>query len=113
MTLVEVVAGLALLGSLLVGLLLARIAVSRQQTQADQRLEAVEGCDRLLSAWQASGQKVPHRSSGRTSDRANNDLRWSTRVLRTLTIETTAIEVVRLEITRGDKVLAHVDVLAD
>ena len=111
MTLVEVVAGLALLGSLLVGLLLARIALSRQRTQADQRLEAVEGCDRLLSAWQASGQKVPHRSSGRANN--GGHLKWSTRVLRTLTIETTAIEVVRLEITRGDKVLAHVDVLAD
>jgi type II secretory pathway pseudopilin PulG len=115
MTLVEVVAGLALLGSLLVGLLLTRAALVRQRVEADRRLEAIRSADALLSQWRVTGKPVPRQASGRLG--VDGQFVWRTRALRTERIAGNAFDVVRLELTgeaedgRAAKVLASVDVL--
>ena len=55
LTLVEVVAGLALLATLLVTILLAFGAHAGQIRQAERRLEAIAVADELLREWSAAG----------------------------------------------------------
>ena len=64
MTLVEVVAGLALLGSVLVALLLARAAYLRQWARADRQLQAVAAADELLTVWHRSRHRCNPKASG-------------------------------------------------
>lgn len=52
-TLIEVVAALALLASLLVALLAAHDRLGTQTRQAKKRLKAIEAADRLLLQWTA------------------------------------------------------------
>ena len=52
-TLIEVLAGLAILGSLLVGLVLARRSLIDQQLRADRKLVAIDLADALLTSWAA------------------------------------------------------------
>jgi type II secretory pathway pseudopilin PulG len=68
MTLVEVVAGLALLGSLLSGILLATSHSARQARLAERRREAVTAADALLADWWRDARSFPHRASGTTAD---------------------------------------------
>ena len=110
-TLVEVVAGLALLASLLVAVLLARSRYVRQATAADQRLRAVEVADQLLSAWHRDPRGIKT-GTGLVSDPAF--------VLRTSAVADPAVEelgarVFRLDVLAQDdgRVLVSVDFVAD
>src|SRR5688572_15241286 len=79
MTLIEVLAGVALLGSLLVGVVLARGRYIRQWTTAQHRLEAVQAADALLNQWWASEDSVPRSGMGSCGERRS--LRWQTRLI--------------------------------
>jgi len=116
MTLVEVVAGLALLGSLLAGLLMTKSALGRQRAEAERRLAAVRCADELLSDWRANGESVPRHASGRAGP--DDVFTWRTRPLRVERVADMRFDVVRLELSadgvgsqRDDAVLASVDVL--
>jgi type II secretory pathway pseudopilin PulG len=98
MTLVEVVAGLALLGSVLVGLLLTRTALMRQRIAADERLAAVHACDQLLAQWRAEGREVPVSAWGLLGD--DDRFRWSTHLAGTQRIEPLAVDVVQLDVAK-------------
>ena len=96
MTLVEVVASLALLASLLVGLLLAKARYTRQSALADRRLEAVRAADRLLSEWWADPARFPRRGAGRVDVVSN--LAWQTSLVANPTLGELGAQVVRLQI---------------
>ena len=51
LTLVEVLAGLALMGTLLVGLITARSRLVLQAQRAEQKIELTERAESLLSEW--------------------------------------------------------------
>ncbi len=112
-TLTEVVAGLALLGSLLVTLLIARLSLTRQRIESEERIAATHACDQLLSAWFTAGKPIPRPASGHTGP--DGRFSWRTRATRTEHFESVALQVVRLELadaTRRDrKPLAVVEVL--
>lgn len=55
LTLIEVVAGLALMGTLLVTVLLGASSHLRQLRAAQQKTIAIESLDRLLSLWSSDG----------------------------------------------------------
>ena len=55
LTLVEVVAGIALLSTLLVSILLSYGAHAGQIRAARQRMQAIKAADQLLSNWMAQG----------------------------------------------------------
>lgn len=63
-TLIEVLAGLAILGSVTVALLLARGNLLAQHATAQQKLEAVRIADRLLGGWYAEGSTIPMDEQG-------------------------------------------------
>lgn len=76
-TLVEVVASLMLLGTLLVGVLVAHRRHVAQIRTATRRLEAVAAADQLLESWRAKGAWGPDSKSGRFAEASNLVWRWS------------------------------------
>ncbi|MDB5325528.1 MAG: hypothetical protein JWM57_1097 [Phycisphaerales bacterium] len=109
MTLVEVVAGLALLGTLLVLLLLTIASLTRQRMNAETRLAAVAACDHVLSEFHAAGRSLPRSGGGI----AGKGLRWQSLVLRRQQFQGMSVDVIRLWVTRelDDKSLAQVEIL--
>lgn len=113
MTLVEVVAGLALLASLLVALLLATARHTRQSADAERRLRAAAAADALLTGWWQDRANFPRAAAGRVT--GDPDLSWRTRVVPNATLTELRAQVVRLEVS-DDRVggpLVSVDVVLD
>src|SRR5688500_6139833 len=79
MTLVEVVGGLALLGTLLVAVLLARGRYIRQAAIADRRLQAVAAADALLAQWHQDPRSLPRAASGDVP--GDGQFTWRTRTV--------------------------------
>ena len=117
MTLVEVVAGLALLGSVLVAMLLARAGYMRQAARANRRLEAVAAADALLAAWHRD-PAILHPGSGGTVA-GEGQLAWRTRLVPSAEADSLGARVVRLEMldersaTSPPPVLATVEFLVE
>ena len=108
LTLIEVVAGMAMLGGLLSGVLVAYGRHVRQVRRAELRLAAVGATDRLLAGWfGAADSAVPRRRDGRMP--GDKRFHWWTHVLEDAKVQGAAgLEVVRLEVfeepkTAGDK----------
>jgi prepilin-type N-terminal cleavage/methylation domain-containing protein len=117
LTLVEVVAGLALLSTLLVAVLTTKARVTRQWSHAQRKLQAAAAADRLLVEWWPRRDVFPRQSSGRLS--GDSGLRWRTTPLANQALNALRTSVVRLEVlddrsTRsGEDVLASVEVVLD
>lgn len=120
LTLVEVVAGLALLSTLLVAVLTTKARVTRQWSGAHRRLEAVAAADRLLADWWQDRLMLPRRSAGRVPGDAG--LGWRTTPVRNDAADALAASVVRLDIfdaraispaSSPGVVLASVEILLD
>ena len=79
LTLIEVVAALALMATLLVAVLTIRSGLTRRRASADRRLRAVAAADGLLTTWWADPTTFPVDRSGPVP--ADPALGWSTRVL--------------------------------
>jgi hypothetical protein len=99
-TLVEVVAGLALLASLLTALLLARARYSQQWVLANQRLAAVQLADELLAEWWTEPQELPRADQGVLDEQRG--WKWRTQVIQNHAADSIGVEVIRLEILQED-----------
>ena len=114
MTLLEVVAGLALLASLLAALVVAKARYARQAAAADRRLDAVAGADALLAVWHQDPRSLPREGSGAVPGDAR--LSWRTRPVANGDVEDLGGRVVRLEIfderAGGRPVLVGVEFVA-
>ncbi len=96
-TLIEVLAGLVILSTLLVALAIARGRFLRQWAQADHRIAAAHAADHLLETWlSGSPQAVPISAFGTTDD-GKNDV-WSTQVLSSPAAESVGAIIVRLKV---------------
>ncbi len=111
LTLIEVIAGLALMGSLVVSLLWARSRFDRGWSDADRRLRAVAAADVLLTAWsERPAEEFPRTAAGTVTD--GPTLRWQTHLLANQAVAQLGGKVVRLEITDDRAgVLLAVDVV--
>jgi len=96
MTLIEVVTGLAILGTILAAVVLAKAKHTRQLARADRQLEAVTATDQMLSAWWLTPDTIPRSGSGRLPGLPN--LSWKTRVTENIPLGNTTADVVRLEV---------------
>src|SRR3954454_13523328 len=68
-TLIEVLAGLVLLGTVLASVLIARGRFVRQWAQAEQRLASVHAADAMIARWMSGGpQAVPVPAQGAVDD---------------------------------------------
>jgi type II secretory pathway pseudopilin PulG len=99
MTLVEVVAGLALLAAVLGGILTAKSRCARQSRQAIQRQQAIQAADEMMSLWWQDVKGFPRQGSGAVP--LHPGLDWRILPVRNPQAEAFGGEVVRLEI-KGD-----------
>ena len=95
-TLVEAVAGTAVLGSLLVSILIGAVRLQGQAGRAERRLEACRVADQLLEAWWRVPEEFPRRDEGEVSE--GDGWLWRTEVVpgdadRSLRGEVVALEV--------------------
>jgi prepilin-type N-terminal cleavage/methylation domain-containing protein len=117
LTLVEVVAGLALLSTLLVAVLTTKARVARQWSHAQRKLQAVAAADELLTRWWQHKEQFPRQSSGAVAGDAG--LRWRTTSLENPPLNALRTSVVRLDILDqrarrpSDEILASVEVVLD
>lgn len=114
LTLIEVVAGLALLGGLLIASVTALSAHTEQLRTADRKRFAVKAADRLLANWFENGSSLPYSDEGRL-DGAH--LQWRTREIGGTDAPWMDAVTIRLEIldtsdsARGQTPIVSVDLL--
>jgi len=96
LTLIEVVASLALLSTLLVGVLVAFNQHSRQIRAGNRKLDVLHRVDALLYRWAESGSTIPRAGSGEIL--GDDDLIWKTRVVDTRYRRNLGVDVVRIEV---------------
>jgi hypothetical protein len=95
MTLIEVVAGLALLGSVLAGVLVTKAAYTRQARAAERRSAAAAEADALLTAWWGDQKLKPRDDAGLTP----KGFRWVRRIRPDPKAEALGMQVLHLELT--------------
>jgi len=109
-TLVEVVASLMLLGTLLVAILVAHRRHVEQIRHAEARIAAVEAADGLLAKWSAEGTWGATKNDGEFEDRPGLAWRWT--VIPTPGLTRLGAAVGKLEVIGNDgSVLSQVDLL--
>ena len=112
-TLIEVLAGLVILGTLLVSVTMARGRFLRQWAEADRRIIAARETDQLIEAWLSeSSRDVPISSQGATDDSDHHP--WRTRVIPSPAAASVGAIVVRLQVferTADEAPLSSVDFL--
>ena len=111
-TLVEIIAALALLGTLFVATVLARGRYVQQWQLAERRLTAVNMADQLLEQWWRNIDGFPRAGYGRLDEQ----MQWRTMTINREPLEGLASHIVRLEIFEQtgpgvQEVLSRVDVL--
>ena len=111
LTLIEVVAGLALMSSILVAVLFLKSRYARQQALADHHLQSLAAADALLSAWWQTPAKFPRQGSGSIGSQPT--LGWRTKPLPNSELTRLGCQIIRLEITdQSSSALGASDVVA-
>jgi type II secretory pathway pseudopilin PulG len=95
-TLLEVVVGLTLMASVLVGSMLSFSAHQIQLRHAEDTIVAVAVADQLLTQFTGSRDGIPAASAGRIA--AHPNWLWQTRTVGTAAPATLPLRVIRLEI---------------
>jgi len=96
LTLLEVLAAVAILGTILVGVVMAKSRHTRQLAATGRLDAAVRAADELIAAWWASPNGVPVDQSGELG--TEGSLTWRTRVVANKEIEALGARVVRVEV---------------
>lgn len=110
LTLIEVITALALLSTLLVGMLVAfKKNAERIRTELVVR-EVVAGVDQLLLAWAQQGTYPPARASGKLP--GIDGFTWQTHVVSQQSRNTLALDIVRLEVRAEQATDARVPIIA-
>src|SRR3954469_11649587 len=79
-TLIETLAGLVILGTLLVSITIARGRFIRQRALAEQKIAAAAAVDRLVAKWMAgTGSAIPASAQGPVDGLANHT--WRTHLI--------------------------------
>lgn len=96
LTLIEVVAAIAILGTILVGIVLAKSRHTHQLTLAQWKMEAVRAADELLTHWWTRPEGIPMNEEGVIKHTPT--MRWKTERVTNPSIEKLGAHVARLEI---------------
>ncbi|MCA9140011.1 MAG: prepilin-type N-terminal cleavage/methylation domain-containing protein [Planctomycetales bacterium] len=95
-TLLEVIVALALMGSVLVGSLMAFSIHRRQLSQAEKRIQATILADRLVDELSSQQGGIP--VNGRGTVPGNGNWIWQTSPLGTAAFSTATMQIVRFQI---------------
>jgi prepilin-type N-terminal cleavage/methylation domain-containing protein len=96
LTLLEVLAAVAILGTILVGVVIAKSRHTRQLAATERLDAAVRAADELIAAWWASPRGIPIDDSGELG--TDGSLVWRTRTVANKEIESLGARVVRVEV---------------
>jgi len=96
LTLLEVVAAIAILGTILVGIVLARSRHVRQLARSERQGDAVRATDEQLARWWTRPEGVPVDASGAIE--TDGSLTWQTHVVPSEPLEQLGARVVRVEV---------------
>ena len=96
LTLVEVVASIALLGTMLTIIILAQGRHQRQIQRARTRIKACEAAEKLLTQWYVQNEDIPIDHTGQVSGDATFD--WRTRTVDSHDVERIGATIVELSI---------------
>jgi prepilin-type N-terminal cleavage/methylation domain-containing protein len=99
LTLVEVLAGMALLGTFLAAALVAGARLTAQRGDAERRLEALRVADELLEGWWRDVDNFPRHGEGRVSGRVT--WHWTTRPVESEAARAIGCDVVALELRQA------------
>lgn len=103
MTLIEVVAAIAILGSVLVGVVLAQSRHTRQLAEARLQHEAAHAADELIAQWWTGPEGVPDPgASGEIQTPSGRTLTWSTSREASPALEELGTFVLRVEFTEAE-----------
>lgn len=105
LTLIEVVAAIAILGTLLVGVVLAKSRHTRQAALAQTKMQAVLLTDELIAGWWDSIEGVPIGDEGGFTE--TDALRWETRLVNNSPIASLGARVVRVEVHEDERDLRN------
>lgn len=94
LTLIEVVAAIAILGTLLVGIVLAKARHTRQLALAEEKRDIVDAADELIAGWWRAGAAVPIDQAG-TID-TDPPLQWQTTLVPHETLDDLGTRLVRV-----------------
>lgn len=112
-TLIEVLAGLVILSTLLVSVAIARGRFLRQWADADHRLAAVHETDKLLETWLSGPpQSVPISAQGMTDGPSPHP--WRTQIAPSANAQSVGAIIVRLQLfdhSANEAPLVQVDFL--
>jgi type II secretory pathway pseudopilin PulG len=98
MTLIEVLAGLVVLGTLLVAVAVARARFIRQWSEADRRLRATRATDAMLATWfTGDSASIPTNARGLLDD-APTDFAWRTHAVPNRDAAELGATIVRLDV---------------
>ena len=113
LTLIEVVAGIALLSTLLVAILVSYRAHAAQVRAAKRRLQVIDFADQQMATWMSTGRTPPIGKKGESTDG-----KYSWKIVRgeATTAKRLGLDVARLEVrskqqSAGDTALATVEFL--
>ena len=100
LSLIEVVASLALLASVGVALLSARASHTKQWNRANRRIEAISATDALLAAWSLQSEGMPESGSGElmNSNGASMGMIWRVTTIADETAQWLDAHILRLEV---------------
>ena len=111
-TLIEILAGLAVLGVLISSIMIARGRALRQWADADARLQASRAVDELVTTWIAgpeSPDRIPVPASGTLAGLP--DYLWRTTYLSDPAARQLSANIVRLEVTKDRQRILSLDLL--
>jgi hypothetical protein len=95
MTLIETLAGLVILGTLLASLVVARSRYLHQWTLAGRRQQAIAAADALMTDWWPMPTQFPRQGAGQIADK---NLKWKMHVINDPDAQKLEVQVVRLEV---------------
>lgn len=111
-TLIEILAGLAVLGVLISSIMIARGRALRQWADADAKVQATRAVDTLLASWLADPtgpDRIPVPATGQLADLP--DCTWRTTFFADPATRQLGVGVVRLEVFKDRRPLLSLDLL--
>jgi prepilin-type N-terminal cleavage/methylation domain-containing protein len=109
-TLIEVIAGLVVLGVLVTSVTLARARAGRQWAEAERRLAAARALDGLVASWfDGSGETIP--VAGRGELAGAPGCTWRTTAYGDPAVRELGAGVVRVEVLDGRRVILSLELL--
>lgn len=115
LTLVEVIASLALLSTVLITVLTAWTRHSKQVDVAFRKSEAIQLLDQQIASWYSADSELPVNQSGVFTSKP--EYTWQTKLLSAKTTnndwKVATLEILVFDQRRRDKPLAKVELLVD